>query len=139
MNLIISVNYDKIEKNLKGLKVKKLKTFMSDKEGDVRTNPNTGRVTLEVARRNPSSSGFGRLKAVLERSNYHSNISKVAGVALASSIDLRKKYAKAYSLQSIDAEINLLDMTKSNISSIKKRGNLKVYHGLPKGIKVVAG
>ena len=74
-----------------------------------------------------------KINTILENGEFHSEVSNAAKTALNDSIALRSKYKVKNKRQEI-----LLDFTEVNKIAIQKRGNLKVYQDLPKGIRVVA-
>lgn len=79
-----------------------------------------------------------RLNSILDKGTFQSKVSSSAKKALISSIKLRKKYTTIHSLENDSTKNISLDFTEVNKQAIKKRGNLKVYQNLPKGIRVVA-
>lgn len=74
-----------------------------------------------------------RISAILESGDFQSDISEVAKEALNESIKLKQRYKRISSTKTLT-----LDFTEINKIAIEKRGNLKVYQNLPKGIRVVA-
>ncbi len=75
-----------------------------------------------------------KLQSVLDKGDYDSEVSVEAKNALDTSIKIRHKYTK----HTKSENDGFLDFTRINEISIAKRGNLKVYQNLPKGIRVVA-
>lgn len=73
------------------------------------------------------------LEAVLEKGLFQSEVSSEAEEALKRNIKLRKKLKS----EKMGKRLTL-DFSEVNKTSIEKRGNLKVYQDLPKGIRVVA-
>lgn len=74
-----------------------------------------------------------RISAILEKGDFQSGISEVAKEALQEAIKIKQHYKTTLSTKTLS-----LDFTEVNRIAIEKRGNLKVYQNLPKGIRVVA-
>jgi len=72
----------------------------------------------------------GRMQSILNTGEFYTNISSEANEALKKSIKIRRKRSPKKHIT--------LDFQSINEDAIKKRGNLKVYQSLPKGIRVVA-
>lgn len=75
-----------------------------------------------------------KFESILKNGDFYSNVSDVVVAVLQDSINLKKQLDVR---QKKKKEIDL-DFTIVNKLAIKKRGNLKVYQNLPKGIRVVA-
>lgn len=78
---------------------------------------------------------MGKLKSILEHGDFYSDVSEIATLALQSSIDLKNSHKEFHIKKEQVVE---LDFSIVNRVAIEKRGNLKVYQNLPKGIRVVA-
>ncbi|MEA3552835.1 MAG: hypothetical protein U9R39_00375 [Campylobacterota bacterium] len=76
-----------------------------------------------------------RLKSILNKGSFHSEVSTVANIALKNSIISRKKYFSSHAKSDSGITLDFKDINKF---AIQKRGNLKVYQDLPRGIRVVA-
>jgi hypothetical protein len=74
------------------------------------------------------------MQSILNDGKFFTKISSEATVALKDSIKIRKKISNNIHPR----KYITLDFQKVNEEAIKARGNLKVYHALPKGIRVVA-
>jgi len=85
-----------------------------------------------VDKAKPSS--ITRLQEIVNSGEFFTDISSEAMTALESSIDIKNKRSKTLTHK----EKLTLDFTEINKIAIEKRGNLKVYENLPKGIRVVA-
>lgn len=75
-----------------------------------------------------------KFESIFKNGDFYSNVSDVVVAALQDSINLKKQLDVR---QKKKKEIDL-DFTIVNKLAIEKRGNLKVYQNLPKGIRVVA-
>jgi len=79
------------------------------------------------------TSSISRLQGILNRGDFYTEVSSEATIALKESQELRKKIKGSSSQKKLK-----LDFEEVNKTAIAKRGNLKVYQNLPKGIRVVA-
>ena len=80
------------------------------------------------------ASSITKMQGILNKGDFFTEVSPQATTALKDSIKIRnKRYKKPYSKSHIT-----LDFKTVNEEAINKRGNLKVYDSLPKGIRVVA-
>lgn len=75
-----------------------------------------------------------RINTILREGDFHSEVSNIAKEALEQSIKIKQQQKKISSTKTLS-----LDFTEINKAAIEKRGNLKVYQNLPKGIRIVAG
>ena len=78
------------------------------------------------------TSSITRMQGMLDKGDFYTEVSSEVVVVLKDSIKIRRSLKGSKSRGKLT-----LDFKEVNKSAIEKRGNLKVYQDLPKGIRVI--